>query len=205
MMCDRVDIKRALAVFRRDEEGVITIEFVIYFPLLLLLLAMSFLFFDAYRSNAKTEKVAYAVADIMSRYETVDDADLDYLVALNQKMLPPRLDSRAIRITSICFEDDQYKVLWSHAVADASVGEYPPLTDATLPIDIMPRMEAQESVILTEVQARWSPISNIGNLPKMMWQNALVNSPRFLQFIPHLDLNAATECPVIPEGAEGAT
>lgn len=187
--------------FRRDQEGVITIEFAIYMPLLILWIAFSLLFFDAFRSKSQTFKVAFAISDIASRYDKVGNGDLDYLVAVQNKMLPPRLTARATRITSICYEDNQYKVLWSHASADASVGSYEPLTDATVPTNILPRMVDQESVILTEVRARWHPLTRIGGLPSIDWKNALVTSPRFLQIIPHEDLNPSTECPVIPIGA----
>jgi len=198
-----MEIFRALTAvasrFRKDEEAVITIEFVVYFPLLVLWIAFSFLFFDAFKTKSQTFKVAFAMSDIVSRYEVVGDTDMAYLAALQNKMLPPRLEARATRITSICFEDNQYKVLWSYANADESVGEFQPLSDDTLPFDVLPAMSAQESIILTEVQARWKPITKIGGMPSMVWENALTISPRFLQFIPHSDLNPATECPVIPE------
>ncbi|MEM8658705.1 MAG: hypothetical protein AAFV27_09885 [Pseudomonadota bacterium] len=181
--------------FLRDEDGNATVEFMLIFPIIVLWLAYSFLFFDAFKSNTQTEKVAFAISDIMSRHDAVDATDLDYVTALQEKMLPWRVDRRATRISSICFEDGVYKVLWSHAKSDPDVTGFAPLTDQTVPLDIMPVMAAQDSVILTEVSARWSPVTSIGGLPTQVWSNALVDQPRYVRIIPHATLNPSTLCP----------
>ena len=186
--------------FRRfldDDHGVIVIEFTVWLPLLILWIAISFLFFDAYRSNSKTEKVAFAISDIASRYESVTQSDVDDLVALQNKMLPGRLTEKSTRISSICFEDGVYKVLWSYAAADPGVTGIDPLTDDTIPTELMPAMARQDSIILTEVRAKWSPASRIGGLADITWVNRLVTRPRFVQIVPHETLNPTTICPII--------
>ncbi len=189
--------------YLHDQDGAISVEFLITFPLLMLWLVFSFIFFDAYRSNSQTEKVAYTMSDIMSRHDAVDATDIAFVFGLQDKMLPPRLDQRASRITSICFEDGVYKVLWSISDTDPGVEGMAPLTDETIPLDIMPAMAAQDSVILTEVRARWTPITSYGGLPPRQWVNALVSRPRFVQIIPHETLNTSTICPVTVGGSSG--
>ena len=187
--------------FRSDDAGVIAMEFTIWLPLIVLWIALSFLFFDAYRSNSRTEKVAYTVSDIMSRHEAVDQTDIDYLVGLQNKMLPPRLGNRSTRVSSICFEDGVYKVLWSYATADPGVTGIAALTDATIPQALMPMMAEQDSIILTEVRAEWSPVTRVGGLANITWVNQLVTRPRFVQIIPHETLNPATICPINVDGS----
>ncbi|MEM9640587.1 MAG: hypothetical protein AAGA19_03725 [Pseudomonadota bacterium] len=194
----------ALRRFGGDETANANVEFMLVFPIIVLWLAYSFLFFDAFKSNTQTEKIAFAVSDIMSRHDAVDATDLTFLTALQDKMLPGRVDQRATRISSICFEDGVYKVLWSHSKTDDGMTGFEPLTDQTVPLDIMPIMAAQDSVILTEVSGRWSPVTTIGGLPKQTWSNALVDRPRYVRIIPHATLNPSTLCPkTIGSGPDG--
>jgi len=191
-----IDLSRMLGRFRADADGNATVEFVIIFPLMFLWLSYSFLFFDAFRSNSLTEKVAFTVADIMSRHDAVDGTDLAYLVAMQNKMLPPRVDQRRTRITSICFEDNAYKVLWSHAAAnDDYTADWDELTDETIPLALMPTLANQDSVILAEVYGRWKPLTDWGGLKPQDYVNRLVVRPRYVQIIPHEQLNDSTVCP----------
>jgi len=182
--------------FSTDDRGVIAMEFTIWLPFLVLWIALSFLFFDAYRSNSKTEKVAYAISDIVSRYEFVNNAIISDLVTMQDKLLPGRVDQRSLRISSICYEDDTYKVMWSFSDADEGVTGIDPLEDATIPTAILPAMADQDSIILTELRGRWTPITSIGGLADITWVNQLVTRPRFVQIVPHEELNDETDCPI---------
>jgi Flp pilus assembly protein TadG len=180
--------------FLGDEGGSISIEFMVVFPLLLFLAISGLGFWDAFQSNSKTAKVAYAVSDIMSRHSDVDDTDMAYLYSVQDKMLDPALDRRFLRISSICFEDDNYRVLWSFTANSADITDPGALRDEDIPVDILPTMAPQDSVILTEIQARWQPKINVGVVAKT-WRNALVSRPRFVKIIPHADLNPSNICP----------
>jgi len=188
-------MRKFLIRFLSETRASVTIEFVLVFPLLVLWLVVSFVMFDAFKSNSIKQKVTYTVSDIASRYGQISDAEIGDLVDVARRMLPPRLDRRIVRISSVCFEDDTYKVLWSHSWSDPEVPGLPLLTDDTIPLDIMPSLQRQRSVILTEIHARWRPLSSIGGLSDQQWSNAHVTGPRFVTIIPHEDINPATVCP----------
>jgi len=181
----------------RDERGSISIEFMIVMPLLLFLTTGGLAFWDAFQSNSKTAKIAYAVSDIISRYDVVDDSDMAYLYSMEDKMLAPDLDRRSLRISSICFENGNYRVLWSYTSSSNDIPGPGALKDADIPVRILPTMAPQDSVILTETEARWQPHINVG-VGSMIWRSALVSRPRFVKVIPHTTLNPSNICPSGP-------
>lgn len=198
-MSGRTDMTRtsepSAVRFLRDERGAISMEFVIWFPLLMFILLGCFVWFDAFRSSSQTSKVAYTVSDIVSRYESVDNARMADLFALQSKMLPPGVDRRALRITSICFAGGEHHVLWSQSANGADVEPMPEMTESDIPFALLPAMAEQESVILTEVRARWRPLTTYVGLGEKVWGSELVTRPRFTNIVPHADLNSATICP----------
>ncbi len=178
----------------RDERGSISIEFVIVMPLLLFLAISGLGFWDAFQSNSKTAKIAYAVSDIMSRYDVVDDTDMAYLYSVQDKMLSPDLDRRSLRISSICFENGNYRVLWSYTASSNDIPGPDALEDVEIPVEILPTMAPQDSIILTETEARWQPHLNVG-VGSRTWRSELVSRPRFVKIIPHTTLNPSNICP----------
>jgi len=178
----------------RDQRGSISIEFMVVFPLLLFLSISGLAFWDAFQSNSKTAKIAYTVSDIMSRYDVVDSTDMAYLYSVQDKMLSPDLDRRSLRISSICFENGNYRVLWSFTSNSPDIADPGALTDTDIPVAILPAMAPQDSVILTEVEARWQPKLNVGVGAKT-WRSELVSRPRFVKVIPHTTLNPSNICP----------
>jgi len=179
----------------RDERGSISIEFMIIAPLLLFLTTGGIAFWDAFHSSGQTSKIAYTLSDIMSRHDFVDDTDMAYLFNLENKMMAGDLDHRTLRITSVCFEDDTYHVLWSYTAGGDGVAMPEPMEDDRIPLDILPAMAPQDSVIITEISARWQPqFLNVG-LTARTWRSVLVNRPRFVKIIPHTGLNPAKICP----------
>ncbi len=179
---------------RRDERGTLSIEFMIVMPLLLFLVTGGIEFWDAFHSNSQTAKIAYTVSDIMSRYDVVDDTDMTNLYAVQDKMLSPDLDRRSLRISSICFEDGIHRVLWSYTSSSNDIAGPDALTDEKIPVEILPLMVPQDSVILTEVEARWQPHLNVG-IGSRTWRSELVSRPRFVKIIPHTTLNPSNICP----------
>jgi len=178
-----------------DERGSISIEFMVVMPLLLFLTTGGIAFWDAFHSNSQTAKIAYTVSDIMSRHDFVDNTDMAYLYSVQDKMMAGDLDQRSLRISSICFEDDQYHVLWSYSASSNDTLTPDPLQDEQIPIEILPAMSPQDSVILTEVEARWQPhFLNVG-LGSKKWRSMLVSRPRFVKIIPHTGLNPTKICP----------
>ena len=182
--------------FLRDEHGSLSIETVIVIPLLLFMTTGGLTYWNAFNSNSRTAKVAYAMADIMSRYIAVDNTDMAYIYGLQNKMLPGNVLERSVRISSICLADGDYHVLWSHSQAGADTQALPKLKDADVPVDLMPTMAPQDSVILVELSGSWVPqFLNVG-MRGAVWQNELVIRPRFVKIIPHAQLNPSNICPI---------
>ena len=163
-------------------------------PFLFLWLMGSFVFFDAFRSFSQSEKLAYTVTEIMSRHDAVDDTDIDYLRSLQLNMNVTRSANSWLRISSICYLDGQYKVLWSTTRADPGMSVQP-LEDEVIPTDIMPLLVNHDTIILAEMGGRWSPLSkNVGAAPQD-FVNRLAVRPRYVKAIPHVNLNLAILCP----------
>ena len=117
--------------FWRDQQGSLSIETVVILPLLLFATTAGLGYWNAFNSNSRTAKVAYTVADIASRYTSVDDVDMAYLFNLQNKMLPGNVVQRTMRISSVCFEEGALRVLWSHSVAsDDVLVPLPPLGES---------------------------------------------------------------------------
>lgn len=194
---------RKLRQALRNEDGTVSIEFVITFPLLALWFIGSFVWFDAFRSNSLTAKTAYTLSDMASRmgkeedepYATLDE--LDALFTSHKVLLPPRIDDGWLRVSSICFNGSSYRVLWSYlgddtyaaAIADPDDDLEPRLgylTDDTIPLEIMPPMSAHDSVILTETFATWTPLVDWVGLgaTEKDWRNRLVTRPRYRVILP---------------------
>ncbi|MXU64996.1 TadE/TadG family type IV pilus assembly protein [Oceanomicrobium pacificus] len=188
-----------LAAFRADERATMTVEFCISFPLLMVWFLGSFVFWDGFRSRSHSAKAAYTVSDILSRYSSVSDANLDELYSLQQKMLPRSHNSTALRMTSICFRegadpfsntDDEYFVVWSEGRGIAQ-----PMKQSEIPFAIIPAMSDGDSIVLTESWAPWRPLVDWVGISDMVWESHLVTRPRFVELIAHKDVSSSNLCP----------
>jgi hypothetical protein len=185
---------RPFISLRTDEDGAVSTEFVIIFPLLTLWLLSSFVWYDAFRSNSLTAKVAYTISDVSSRYEQISVADMTELYNLHKKLLPGRVRDGYLRVSSICWNGTRHRVLWSFlgdetylaAIADPDDELEPrlePLQDEDVPLGLMPQMSVNDSIILTDVYGEWHPLSTKAMLPNMTWKNSLVTRPRFKDIV----------------------
>ena len=212
---------KRMVVRLRDEDGSMSIEFILTFPLLALWLMGSFVWFDAYRSNSQTAKVAYTMSDMASRYNSVDETDMAEIFAVHKTLLPNRVAEGYVRVSSICWNGDEHRVVWSYvgddtyAAAKAAYEADPdnnpiprlvPLTDAEIPVNLMPTMSVNDSIILTDVYGRWVPLADWVGLSETTWTNRLVTRPRFVTMIPYEGSGmtdyadrAASLCPVVAE------
>ncbi|MBR9762177.1 MAG: pilus assembly protein [Rhodobacteraceae bacterium] len=110
-------LKRHIRRFAGDESGVITVEFLILFPLLVWAYMAMFVFFDMLRATAQHQKTAYVISDMLSR----ETADITPTYIDNSKKLfdfMMRVDrNNALRVSSIGYneEDEVYEIVWSQA------------------------------------------------------------------------------------------
>lgn len=207
-------LKARLDRFGNDQGGAVTMEFVIAAPLLIAWGVGSFLYYDAYRSLSQTNKVGYTIADIASRYEQIEEDDLDELESLASRMLPFRNTDHRLRISSICFfegdpdttADDEYRVQWSKVrnpgqLMDSSgqpmfdlnglpIPIQAPLEDSDLPDDLLPLMADQDSVLYVELYSTWWPLSTkFMPVSSKTWYVDLMTRPRFVTVIPIVELD----------------
>ncbi|MEM7526771.1 MAG: TadE/TadG family type IV pilus assembly protein [Pseudomonadota bacterium] len=217
-------IRRSLSRFLRHDVGNLSLEFVITAPLLILLFFSCIAVFEAFRTYSQIAKVAYTVSDIASRFRPTEarpalvNADMQALFDMHKTLLPARIGDGWVRVSSICWNGDSHRVVWSYlgddtfAAADADPDDdleprLLPMTDDDIPADIMPIMSTNDSIILTEIYASWTPISPVGKLDPLSFRHQLVTRPRFAQLLP-FDVTeivgypdaAATLCPEDDDG-----
>lgn len=166
--------------FIADERGSLTMEFVLWIPILGFWFALSVAAFDAYKSRNEAAKAANTLADIISRQETVDQAFLDDMHLLTERLLPRVHGGEQLRVTSISFDlTDGHSVEWSRAMGGGML----PLTDAELGLLDLPTMADGDTVILTEVDIPWDPVDIISVLDPRPWRFNIIARPRFVRSI----------------------
>ena len=207
--------------FVRCTLGSISLEITIILPTLILLLIIVWGGFDVFKVYSQASKVGYAINDMVSRYDTLNNAIIDELYDTQERLYPSRMSNVKMRISSICFEDSTYQVLWSTVNQEPLTVEVdengnplpvppdvqsaydaqalPILTDATIPLAIMPTMADQTAIILTEISATYTPVFNI--VDSQILQTELIVRSRVSPtgMVPHDDLNTTLVCPsVVP-------
>lgn len=183
--------------FASTAGGSITLEFVILLPFLLGVMLGLVEFYNAWRAKTRFEKIGFVINDIMSRHDVVDEVDIAYLVELRDRMLPVTVAGAWLRISSVCFEADAYRVMWSVADGPDAAGgrSLVPLADgASLPAP-MPRLDGQDSVVVTEVGGRWRSRLGGVTVTSIEFDSVQVGRPRFVRMIPHAAINASNLCP----------
>jgi len=166
--------------FGRDERGSLTVEFVIWVPILALWLVVSAAFFDAYKSRYDAVKAAQTISDIVSRQIEVDADFVTGLYLLQDSLLPRAPAGTKLRVTSIQYYEltDSYHVIWSN-----SMGGRPAMTDEEIPVDLLPQMADLDSVVLTELSVPFEPFSSWANITASSWDFELVARPRFVSSV----------------------
>ncbi|MEO1107897.1 MAG: hypothetical protein AAFX90_08255 [Pseudomonadota bacterium] len=104
-----------LGRFWRKEDGVVSIEAVMVFPLLFWSMWTSYTYFDSYRQSASNLKAAFAVADIISREDQqITKQYITNLYELQKFMISDR-SAVSMRISFVRYDQDQDRhfVLWT--------------------------------------------------------------------------------------------
>ena len=94
------ELPTLLFTYLRDERGTVTMEYVLWLPILLAWLILSTVLYDAYKSRDDAAKAAYTVADIISRETELSASDIRRLADLQRLLVPRAGNSMFLRLTS---------------------------------------------------------------------------------------------------------
>jgi hypothetical protein len=182
----RTWIKTRIAIFRAENQGSVSVEFMLILPLLFWWYAASFVFFDAFSANNKALKTSYMVSDILSRQTEIDNDYLDGLEGFLEFMTG--VDSGTwMRVTSVQFSTaDGYEVDWSYSTGPDEALVTSQLASLNLDEDYLPIMANGESVILAETYVPYNPGYDVGLLART-YSNVIVTRPRFTSQIANSD------------------
>lgn len=171
--------------FCQDDDGSLTLEFVLWIPFLTFWAVFTLAVFHAMDNRADAAKATYTIADIISRDDVIEGNDLRDLNLLVNQLLPGAAAGATMRVSSIEFKDDQLAVLWTECF-----GDIPALTDAAIPVEVIPTMEEKETIILTETYVPYLPIFDVMGLEPFVWTHVIANRPRFFGKIEYPDADA---------------
>lgn len=157
--------RRALSAIRQffsREDGVVSIEAIIVYPLLFWSLWTSYTYFDGYRHSARNLKAAYAIADILSREKKLVTAQYISTMYDLQTFMISNRSTASIRISFLRYDADQdrHYVNWS-CERGAS---FEKLTNATVTdvSDRLPVMHDNATMITVETKDLYTRPFKIG-------------------------------------------
>jgi Flp pilus assembly protein TadG len=136
------------------ERGVSMIEFVLVFPIMILLFVGLVEFGEAFSVNRKIRNAASTVSDLVSQEGTVSNAQLQDIVSVGTELLKPyRVAPFTLRVTSVVAdEENRTTVAWSFPAGGPAVGSAFALPQGEL-------TEANSSVIVTQTAYAFRPSS----------------------------------------------
>lgn len=176
----------ALRDFKTDQTGSVSVELCLVTPIMVWALLSTFVYFDAYRAEAMSNRAGLTIADMISRERASVDAS--YITAMQSLMrtLSESSTDPRIRVTAYRWNntDRRYEVQWSH-----HRGMTQSLTTATLAgmVNRLPIMADNARSLLIETEVDYvAPFSmGIGpfsdtNMNPIPLRTFTVISPRFM-------------------------
>jgi hypothetical protein len=175
-------IRRRLGAFLRDAHGVVSVEAAVTAPFLLGLFAVSFVWYDAFRTKNEVIKGTYTVADMISRQQTtLPEEAFDGLAFAFDYMVRADLPTR-LRITSIVCKDKcddpvsrDLQMCWSWA-QEGSLPHDTTTVESLFPS--IPLMTLGDTVVVTEGAVDYHPVFDRW-LGDIVMTNTIVTRPRF--------------------------
>ena len=178
----RARITKFLRSFSADPRGTITVEFMVWVPILVFWMLGTVVFFDAYKTRSALISANSTIADIISRNSEINTNYMN-LLELLQVSLVPNGPNSGLRISSVLFTIDPdipndpgtFTVQWS-AVAGTSTEV---LTDATLVTSAFPEMYSGESMLLVESVVPYKPLARIAGFELIRLRSTAAISARY--------------------------
>ncbi len=172
--------RNRLITFRRNEDGILTVEAIMIFPLLLFAVTSAFVVFEGFRQSASNLKAAYTLGDLVSREtQTITETYVDSLHELMEAMIKNQSELK-LRLSLIVYdeEDDRHYVRWSTTRGydfewtDDNIGEIR---------SSLPPMPNQDTLILVETSNEYVPVRTpgYGIGTGITFDNFVFTRPRF--------------------------
>lgn len=169
-------LANSLRRFLRDEQGSMTVEFVIWIPWLLFYLVFTTAAYMAMDSRLEAMRASITLTDVTSRVEQpLDRAFLDNLGTMFGQLTPSAAPGSMVRISSLRLIGGNIEVVWTECY-----GGIEALTNSNLPVDVIPPMAELSTVLLVETFVPYSPISTTFGLQPVVWSNRKAVTPRFV-------------------------
>jgi len=182
---------RMKSVFRRfaaSEDGGMSVEAVIIFPILLWAFIAMFVFWDAFKSQNVNLKATYTIADMISREGgSIDEAYIDGANGVYGYLTGNRPDNETrVTVVSVGLAADgvtpEMALEWSHSTDQTSM---PEIADIAEIRDRLPLMSVGDQLIVVETQVLWEPIMErvplVGTiLSARTMDETVFTSPRFV-------------------------
>lgn len=162
--------------FTQNEEGNVTMEFVIICPFMFWTHMAMYTYFDAFKEQTINQKAAFTVADLISRQSAVNDAFIDGSHEVFNTLVRSNT-ATAIRVTSVTYDadDDEYSVLWSQERGADGVLTSEVVQDWHA---YLPKMYDTATVVVVETWSGFSPVFQIGMEARTL-HNFTFTRPRY--------------------------
>lgn len=169
------------AFFKRflgNEEGSVSIEAAIMTPLMMALLAVTFVYNDAFRKKSLNTNAAFTISDAISREtDALDNAYLDGMHELFD-FLTHSADRSGLRVSLVTWDDDlnDYRVDWTQ-----NRGMMNALDDQSMNLlrKRLPTLLHNERVIVVETRSILQPVMPNLGLDNQVLYNLAFSRPRF--------------------------
>lgn len=193
----------SLSGYLADERGNLTMEFVLWLPILMFWFVISAVFYDAYKSRDDAAKASYTIADIVSRETQLTVSRIEELVDLQRALLPRAGRTMFLRLSSIscdrtggCTEpataaQSDYELNWSILPPnDGWPGTFPdkPVamsSSSDIPLGSMPLMAEGDTIILIDVSVPFEPFSDWVGVDAREW---IFRVPVWPRLVSEIDL-----------------
>jgi len=170
-------LKARLRAFAEDTRGNITIETLIWMPLILVVLGATFSFHEAFRQKSLNTKAAFTISDALSREtEPINDAYMDGMLNLLE-YLTSSSGPYSIRVTMVRYDvDNGHQIEWSQT--RGAFTKMDVITMGALSTEL-PTMLDNETLIIVETQTDFTPAIEIEALQPQQFYNFVFSRPRF--------------------------
>ncbi len=179
-------IRKSLGFTARNESGMLTVEAILVFPMLIWTITGTFTFFEGFRQSAANLKAAYTVGDLISREtDAITNTYIDSMHELMERMVNNGTELN-MRVSLIVFDegadrnstgDDRHIVRWSTTRGYDDVWTNDNIENMR---DSLPPMPHQDTLIIVETTNQFAPTFGSGWVADdHTFTNFVFTRPRF--------------------------